>query len=284
MQVTSNNHATSLAQKLAAASSNSNGQASEGGTSKPSAEARQQVTYSKALGVSAAVSTALLQIQETGSVFDRDDTMLMHRRGVSEEDRLRFAEIVQDAAKTGGYEDPLSYVKSLSKSDIDVLKRVHCFAEAKGVTAVNTEEGAFNLLLPPSGAVDTNNDAVVERGIGKNFVFPPPNAPQEVKDAWEKMTADMSEKDRLLAQVPFMVATIGANIEYDENGTATGLHEPGDANYTNIFDKTKAEWADMLAQMIAGSRSMEDKHPQYIEHTKMLESFAEKLSDELGTA
>ncbi|MFN0263764.1 hypothetical protein ACKTEK_07795 [Tepidamorphus sp. 3E244] len=235
--------------------------------------------YSKAPGVSAAVSAALLQIQETGSAFNRDDTRLMHIRGVSEQDRQRFAEIVQDAAKNGGYDDPLGYVGSLSKADIGVLQRVHSLAEPRGVTGVKSEEGAFNLLLPQSQQVDTNNDAIVERGMAKGFVFPPPNSPQGVKDAWEAATADMSGSERMMAVAPFLSLSIGANIELDDSGKVVGVHEPGEAGYKNVFGTTSAEWTEMLADMIEGSRSMEAIDPLYIERTKLLESFAANITE-----
>lgn len=283
MQVSSHGHASAAAARNpAAASAGATGQSGESTTPpapKP-ASAAQPASYSKAPGVSAAVGAALLQIQETGSVFGRDDTRLMHIRGISDQDRQRFAEIVQDAAANGGYDDPLGYIKSLSKDDIGVLQRVHSLAEPKGVTGVKTEEGAFNLLLPQSRQVDTNNDAIVERGMAKTFVFPPPNAPQEMKDAWEATTAGMSEKERMLATVPFMVSALAANIRFDDSGTPVGLIEPGEEGYTNIFGTAKADWTEMLFEMIEGSRSMEAIDAKYIERTKMLEAFAQNITRE----
>ncbi len=201
--------------------------------------------------VSTAVQKALLQYQTSGNIFEKEDRDNMARRGVSDETQLRFAQIVQDAATNGAYDNPIAYIRSLPSDDIEVLRQVHCLAETSGVTSVRTEEGAMNLLLPREQQVDTNNDGLVTTGIANGIRVPPPNAPQAVKDAWKEMTKGMSIGDRLKAEAPFLLAQLTANLKADDSGQVIGFYEPGDENYTNPFGTTIGAWNTLLSDMIS---------------------------------
>ena len=83
--------------------------------------------------VSTSVRNALMRLQEKGSVFDDDDLGGMARRGVTETDRQRFAEMIQEAAETGGYDDPIAYIQALSAEDQDLLMRIHSLADVSVV-------------------------------------------------------------------------------------------------------------------------------------------------------
>ncbi len=233
--------------------------------------------------VSNSVTATLLHLQDTGSVFGDKDSSLMNIRGVTDQERQRFAEIVQHAASTGGFENPVDYIQSLSPDDIEVLRRVHSLAEPRGVR--NTDvEGAVNLLLPPQNHTDLNNDGLVETGAAVGFVFPPPNAPQSVKDAWEETTKDMSSKERLLASAHFLGASISANIKLDSNGQAIGIYEHTDPEYTNIYGTTEGEWETLLSQLLEQSKKAESFDPSYRERTKMLTEFSEFFATERNNA
>ena len=200
--------------------------------------------------VSAAVQKTLLQYQTSGSVFETDTRSQMARRGVSEETQSRFVHIVQEAASSGAYDDPITYIRSLPSEDIEVLRQIHCLAETSGVTSVSTEEGALNLLLPRAQQVDTNNDGLVTTGIANGFRVPPPNAPQAVKDAWNEMTKGMSLSDRLKAEAPFLLAHLTANLKTNSDGQVIGIYTPGDAEYKNPFGTSVSEWNTLLSEMI----------------------------------
>ena len=229
--------------------------------------------------ISESVSQALLLLQETGSVFDGEDTTLMDRRGVSDETRERFAQIVQDAVDNDAYSDPVAYIQSLSAADVEVLRQVHCLAEKSGVTGVSTREGAVNLLLPPDQCVDIDNNGVVSSGEATLFKFPPPNAPQSVKDAWEEMSKDMTMGEKLEAQIPFMVASIAANIKYDSNGTPVGIYGPDDPEYTNIFGTTEAEWDALLDRLRSSYAELAERDATQQSRLDMLNEFAALLDD-----
>ena len=231
---------------------------------------------------SEAVRSTLLLLQETGSVFDSEDTGLMNVRGVSDEDRARFAQIIQEAVDNNAYDDPVAYIQSLSAEDVEVLRTVHCLAETSGVTDVSTTEGATNLLLPPGQFVDTNNDGLVSNGMATLFQFPPPNAPRSVKDAWDSMSQDMTMEERMLAQVPFMVASIAANVRYDADGTPIGIYEPGDAEYTNIFGTTQAEWDQLLDRLTSQYAKLAERDSTQQARLDMLKEFSAIMDS--GTA
>ena len=249
--------------------------ADRAGSADSAKSAGQAVTSYSPL-VSDAANAVLLRFQETGSVFGARDARFMQVREVSAADQQRFAEIIQDAAAQDGYSDPVGYIKSLPAEDIEILRRVHSIAETRGVTQT-TREGATNLLLPPQNHVDTNNDAIVDVGAARTFVFPPPNAPQAVKDAWEETTRGMSERERLLGTTSFLTITATENLEVDGNGKAVGFHEPGDPEYKNPFGATVDAWESMLSDMIAGSKSMESKDSRYAQQTALLTKFRDNL-------
>ena len=252
----------------------SSNQAVPNGAEKPT---RQPVISSQPL-VSNAVSATLLHLQETGSIFNEKDASLMNIRGVTDSDRQRFAEIVQDAAATGGYQDPVGYIQSLSNKDVQVLRRVHSLAETSGVLNTNVE-GAVNLLLPPQNHTDLNNDGLVNTGAAVGFVFPPPNAPQSVKDAWEETIKDLPENEKLLATTPFMVASVAANIKFDSEGTAIGIYEHTDPEYRNVFGNTEDEWDALLKGLIEQRKGSDLTDPRQKEMTELLEKFAAAFAD-----
>lgn len=211
--------------------------------------------------ISDAVQRVLLTIQETGSAMTGEERQRATARGVSDEDQSRYAAIVQQAATSGGYEKPVEFIHSLSQADQHVLRRIHGLAELSGVTDTD-EEGALNLLLNHAEHVDTNNDGLVNVGKAKIFAFPPPNSPQNVKDAWAEATKDMDPRERLMSVAPFMALSVAANIRTNEKGEAIGMYEPGEEGYTNIFGTTQKEWDDLLARMLEMLDAAKDKMPQ----------------------
>ena len=229
--------------------------------------------------VSDAVGKTLLHLQETGSVFGDKDAGLMNSRGVTDADRERFAQIVQDAAETGAYNDPIAYIKSLPAEDVDVLRRVHSLAETRGVIGTDTVEGAVNLLLPPQNHVDINDDGLVTNGTATGFQFPPPNAPQSVKDAWEDATEHMTASEKMLASTPFLSASIGANAKLDADGTVRGFYDHTDPSYRNIFGTSEAEWDALLDKMIANLKDSAKSDANREKQLELLKRFAGSIDN-----
>lgn len=222
--------------------------------------------------VSASVDSVLTRLQESGSVFDADDKKLMHARGVTDADRQRFAEIIQDAAEVGGYDDPISYVQSLSADDQNLLIRVHSLGDLSAISDI-TVEGAVNLLLPKRDHVDLNNDAVVETGAATTFYFPPPNSPQSVKDAWEATTKDMSFQEKTLAEAQFMLHSVVMNVKYDDDGRLVGFRHHTDPGYKNPFPTSEDEWGPFLDRMIDSFSKAAERFPDLAQHLGTLTTF-----------
>lgn len=96
-----------------------------------------------------------------------------------------FEALIDKAAAAGGYGDPLAFVRGLSPQELAVLQRIHGLGDPIAADKL-TEEGALNLLLPRNASKDIDHDGFVMIGAAKTWVFPPVDAPPEVKAAWDK--------------------------------------------------------------------------------------------------
>jgi hypothetical protein len=115
------------------------------------------------------------------------------------------------------------------------------------LNTLNKEE-ALNFILPRSGKVDLNNDGLVANANGaKGFMFPPPNAPQSVKDAWGEATNGMSDSDIFLMSGKFKMQMLSANIHVDENGRVSRT-EPGDPGWRNIFAEDGYSYSESISR------------------------------------
>lgn len=131
-----------------------------------------------------------------------------------------------------------------------------------------SDEAAENVLITHEHTrelVDLNNDGIVEIGVSKTLVFPPPNSPGVVKDAWDEITEGMTLLERTILEMPFLIAQFEANLVERGNGTYEVI-EPGDPRYVNVFGNTVESFMDMLDKVIERtknplqSRTEEEKH------------------------
>lgn len=173
-------------------------------------------------------------------------------RKLSDEDIEQFTAIVKGA---GSEDDAKAFLKSLSADERDLVKRANSYGYELNDAHIDmmTEEGARNMLVEPDprAFVDFNNDGIVDRGIGKTFVFPPPNAPDAIKDAWDKTTQGMTPEEKLMATSAFLVQQLMANIKHDAQGKVTGFYSPGDDGYANIFPTDTEGWQQLLDKVDA---------------------------------
>lgn len=131
-----------------------------------------------------------------------------------------------------------------------------------------SDEAAENVLITHEHTrelVDLNNDGIVEIGVSKTLVFPPPNSPEVVKDAWDEITEGMTLLERTILEMPFLIVQFEANLVERGNGTYEVI-EPGDPRYVNVFGNTVESFMDMLDKVIERtknplqSRTEEEKH------------------------
>ena len=124
--------------------------------------------------------------------------------------------------------------------------------------SIMSQEEALNFILPQSESVDLNNDGYAGRGNGKfEFIFPPPNAPDKVKEAWYAATDHMSDKDKNLIKVHFLIGQLDANTNWNGDSQPKGP-EPGDPDWKNIFDDNDFSYLDMIRTILGKAKDAED--------------------------
>lgn len=139
---------------------------------------------------------------------------LQRRRNIDSHTSERFATLLAEAYRTGAMGDPLAFLKSLPRADLEVLRKAQSLADPINPASLSVE-GAYNLLLPGGYKVDFNRDGLSEIGEGRVCFFPPLDAPQKFREAWLQTTASMEEQDTLVYSLSLWVTLHGLT----EDGT-----------------------------------------------------------------
>jgi hypothetical protein len=163
--------------------------------------------------------------------FSDEAFELMQLREISNETAKQFTDILARANAANASEAPKDFLNTLSSSDMEVLRQVHCLADPINISSL-TNEGAANLLVQPGSARDLDNNGLTTIGAANMFTFPPENAPESFKAAWAFATEGMS-----LADIPTqMIFAAGlANIHCDPTTGEVTTVEPGDPNWRNPY-------------------------------------------------
>lgn len=179
-----------------------------------------------------------------------------HRQAV-EDNSATYEAVLTKAASSNGFDNPKAFLKSLSPSELTAVQTIHCLANPIDVDSLS-EEGAANLLVSPDQAQDIDNDGFEMVGAAKTRMFPPPNAPASVKQAWKDATAHMSDSDMMLLSGSFLATDQSAYIAPD------------------------ADYADLVQRTIDGAK-LSAKYDQSWQHEtrgrqlSLLQSFLNKL-------
>lgn len=201
---------------------------------------------------------------------------LMQRRHIGGEEQSKFSDIL--AGFNASDRAPKEYLKTLSASELDIVRAVHGLAASINVEMLNPE-GALNLLRQPGEFLDIDDDGVAFVGIGKTRVFPPQNASTSMRRAYEDAKAAIpgtKGRRELLAQIPFMAAEMSHNIKYDSNGQPCGVYQPGEPGWTNIYNQPGFSWQQLGRQMIANLEL--SKSGNSIESYRLMKHFLEDFS------
>lgn len=175
--------------------------------------------------------------EDSGSaVFTDADKLLFIRRGLDEEKQKQVAEIYGQARSSVGAGQARSFLANLDIKSLSLLQEAASLADPVQAEGLS-EEGAANLLLPPHELVDTNNDGLVEVGRAKIIAFPPVNAPQSVKDAWNDATKNMSESD-IMSFSGFMLPLAFSGAGNEAGGAGNTYSKMSDAgfNWRKLID------------------------------------------------
>jgi hypothetical protein len=172
---------------------------------------------------------------------------LLKRRSISDLEKQQYKMILTRAAEPGVSADPKAFLKTLSKSEMDLLRRAQSLADPIEINTL-AAEGAANLLVEPGAARDLDNNGLTMVGKGNSIAFPSNNAPESFKAAWAKATEGMDPLD-IPMHLPFMIGL--ANIHIDQNGTVTS-YEPTDPEWKNPFADSEFDYSKAIQNIVAG--------------------------------
>lgn len=170
--------------------------------------------------------------------FSAEAMELMRRREVSDDSAQLFADIMAKAESNNAMANPKGFLNTLTGSEMEVLRQVHCLADTINIRNLSME-GAANLLTQPGSGQDLNNDGLTTTGAANSFTFPPNNAPASFKSAWKSATEGMSP-----LEIPtHMIFAVGlANL---------GL-EPGDPNWHNPYADPDYDYLGEVNRIMEG--------------------------------
>lgn len=203
---------------------------------------------------------------------------LLDRRSVDPGERETLQAILARAEAVGADADPKAFLRSLTAGEMEVLRKVHTLADPIRIDPLD-QEGAANLLRPPGEARDLDDDGLLAVGAGKGWTFPPPNAPEAVKAAWEDATAGFSDLQKALKMGPFLAVQLAANIETDAQGGVARVHSPGEAGYRNAFAGPGFSYKDLVGERLSWLEKTRAyvSVDQYREQRAFLASFRDAL-------
>jgi hypothetical protein len=160
---------------------------------------------------------------------------ILNIRHLSEQEVEQFSALLAEAKNQQG--SSKSKLLALSNAELSLLQKAHGLADPIQISSLS-EEGATNLFsqVDHSDKVDLNNDGLVELGVGKLIIFPPVNAPEHVKLAWQKATAGMPEGDLFSLEIGMHHAVFGLNIEgYDTKPVLDPAEQWSQAGIEQLF-------------------------------------------------
>lgn len=144
--------------------------------------------------------------------FSATDLSLLSQRQLSTDDISAFKDILTEAKNS--HLPKHQFLLTLEPTDLAILQKANGLAEPIAVNNL-TAEGATNLFATPSGegVVDLNNDGIVKIGEANTLHFPPVNAPQYVKDAWNKATEGLDFFDKATMELTMHHMVYGVQLD-----------------------------------------------------------------------
>lgn len=175
-----------------------------------------------------------------------DSISLLQLRGRTADDITSFSAVLMDAqARLSDNESAKEVLSSMSKQDLQQVQHAAGLVDRIQVASLSNE-GALNLLSQPdkSDMVDLNNDGLVEVGVSRAIVFPPVNAPNSVKAAWDDATQGMTEQDKLVMELHMHTAVYGVHMDGISSKDALPPSEQwSDKGVEQLFDQLKSALA-----------------------------------------
>jgi hypothetical protein len=163
--------------------------------------------------------------------------------------RAEYGTLLADAYAQGAYATPNAYLRSLSKEQLQLIQQVHHLADPIYTDRLS-DEASLNLLLPPPTQVDLDQDGITTVGVGMTLRFPDSNTPSDVRVAWDKATADLSQMDKLMAVAQIKFPLVIANMQTGPDGQVLRVSQPGDANWKNPMAESNFSYLRFANQML----------------------------------
>lgn len=202
---------------------------------------------------------------------DRSLTLL-NRRQMSQDEIQQFTDLLNEAKSQQG--SAIEQLKAMSAQELALLQKANSLADPINIAALS-EEGAANLISQPdnSDKVDLNNDGIVEVGEGRSIVFPPVNAPDHVKAAWQDATAGLDETDKMMLELHMHIAVYGVQIE----GVAQKTALPPEQQWSQLG-------IDKLFSDLRGNLEFRVGLEGWTEHNVMLRDFYDRFESSLDSS
>lgn len=146
--------------------------------------------------------------------FSRTAQELMKHRQVTAKEQDCFASILKKAQSLRP-QQAKETLQALSVAERELLEKVHFGSslhsslETPEQIAALSDEGAYNLLVQPHSYVDLDRDGITDVGKGKTLIFPPSDAPLEVRDAWERATEGLSPLQKATQELKMHIRFYG---------------------------------------------------------------------------
>lgn len=198
----------------------------------------------------------------------------LNRRELNQNEISDFQDLLNKAQResTQLQHSSKEILSQMSKDELSLLQKANSLVDHIKVSDLS-EEGATNLLRQPdnSDRVDLNNDGIVEVGIAKNMVFPPVNAPDHVKSAWDKATEGMNESDVMHLQLTMHLAVFC--IQIDGQNKAENVSPQQQWSSSGI---------DFLFSELRAGLDFRVQREGWTEHNSMLNSFYNRFEQALS--
>ncbi|MBU3947794.1 MAG: hypothetical protein KJ826_06185 [Proteobacteria bacterium] len=187
------------------------------------------------------ISTKAQKIQTVDAALQRSEE-LMSVRGLDDEEIASFREILSSYESSGMNAD--EFLKSLSGEERNLVKLANSYGSNLTDNVIDSfsEEGAINMLREQDYrfAIDLNGDDIVEHGAGRTFVFPPPNTPDTVMDAWDTYSRSLTGAEESLFSALFLPIDVPG---YPDATTIRGYNisqqgfPPNEEGWLDLLDK-----------------------------------------------
>lgn len=197
--------------------------------------------------------------------LNTDDKQILSMRGLNTEQQNNVETIYKNAREAIRNKQGKNFLLNLDTQSLSLLQEAASLATPTNIASLS-EEGAENLLLTPSEAIDLNKDGLIETGSAMGFQFPPSDASQELRSAWEKTTATLEEGDTLT----LMLTIGGGSITADGTYTKTN-------NFSDSFD-----WNTYMKNLLASNESAKSYNTidQYNKMNNQLNNFWSALQEQ----